>query len=242
MQLGSDLSKGAYKLFGVVTSDFDIHDQDIDAVTAHDVWDIQSNALLKHPVKTTKAIVIHNLVNVLRQNDDDTLSFGYTKTDEISIGIYSDVYDQMFRCGDFLVSDGEVVDFDGLIVPCNEMIGISLLESDPVLNDGFTILIPCQVQDKDYDMLIRGSSDITKTTQTAVDITDFLAGFNYILTKSIVGAPVASVLEMAEWIAWGIDFSADWLSDSDAFYKLHVSGIEVDAAEIVIDHRITKGL
>ena len=81
-------------------------------------------------------------MNVLRQNDYDPVLT--TETDEISIGIYSDAYDQMFRCGDFLVTDGEVVDFGELVVPCNDMIGVTLLESDTMFNDGYTTMIPCQ--------------------------------------------------------------------------------------------------
>ena len=87
-------------MFGIVTSGKDVHDQQINAVDEYDVYDITSNAV-STDVRTTKAIVIHNLVNVLRHNDEDSLSTTSNVGDEISIGIYSDAYDQMFRCGDF---------------------------------------------------------------------------------------------------------------------------------------------
>lgn len=77
----------------------------------------------------------------------------------------------MFRCGDYYLTHGELVDFGDLIIPCKERIGVSILESDPFFNDGMTVLIPCEPQEKDYDLLIRASRDYMKTTQTIADVT-----------------------------------------------------------------------
>jgi hypothetical protein len=75
-----------------------------------------------------------------------------------------------------------------------------------------------------------------------VDVTGFANDFTKTIGKIGFGKAILPYVETAELVAKAIDFSADWLADSDAFYKLHVSGIVVDEAEIVMDHRIKKDL
>jgi hypothetical protein len=56
----------------------------------------------------------------------------------------SDVIGQMFKCGKFKFSAGDVIDFNDLIVPCNELVTVTLTELDGYQNDGHTVLIPCR--------------------------------------------------------------------------------------------------
>jgi hypothetical protein len=56
----------------------------------------------------------------------------------------SDVIGQMFKCGKFKFSPGDVIDFNDLIVPCNELVTVTLTELDGYQNDGHTVLIPCR--------------------------------------------------------------------------------------------------
>lgn len=86
--------------------------------------------------ETTNSIEIDYLVNPFEVND-------YWGEDEITLAIYSDVYDQMFKCGQFKLKSGDAIDFKGLRIPCQYMVGITLLESDDIYNDGKTIMVPC---------------------------------------------------------------------------------------------------
>jgi hypothetical protein len=49
----------------------------------------------------------------------------------------------MFRCGEFSILGGDVIDFGGLVVPCNEFVAVSIKESDFTYHDGQTMMIPC---------------------------------------------------------------------------------------------------
>ena len=57
----------------------------------------------------------------------------------------------MFKCGKFEMHGGDAIDFGGLVVPCREMIAISLEETDFSNDDGKTMMIPCAVQNQDFD-------------------------------------------------------------------------------------------
>ena len=77
------------------------------------------------------------MINAFNVND-------ITQTDELSISVYSDVVGQMFKCGEYSFSSGDIVDFKDLVVPCNEVVIVTLAEHDSLFNDGHTVLIPCR--------------------------------------------------------------------------------------------------
>lgn len=77
------------------------------------------------------------LMNVFNTND-------VVGQDELSISIMSDVVGSMFKCGKFKFSAGDLIDFDDLIVPCNELVTVTLTELDGYQDDGHTVLIPCK--------------------------------------------------------------------------------------------------
>jgi hypothetical protein len=53
----------------------------------------------------------------------------------------------MFKCGKFELHGGDAIDFGGLVIPCREVIAVSLLEIDDLNpNEGNTMLIPCATQ------------------------------------------------------------------------------------------------
>lgn len=94
-----------------------------------------------------KALKLNHLINPFHRND-----VNYDE-DEINVAIYSDVYDQMFKCGRFEIHGGDAIDFGGLVVPCREMIAISLEEVDISMDDGKTMIIPCAMQNQDFDYI-----------------------------------------------------------------------------------------
>lgn len=74
--------------------------------------------------------------------------------DEMNIAIYSDVYDQMFNCGEYKILGGDVIDFGGLVVPCRETVAISIKDSDFSYDDGQTMLISCSTYNQKVDFML----------------------------------------------------------------------------------------
>ena len=104
----------------------------------HEIDSEKSNKIDNDEIKESKnAIKLEYLLNPFHLNDEAT------EYDEMNIAIYSDVYDQMFTCGEYRVLGGDVIDFGGLVVPCNEMVAISIKDSDFSYDDGQTMLISC---------------------------------------------------------------------------------------------------
>jgi hypothetical protein len=125
---------GHYKVFGKMTDKGDINQA---SHSAYLVDADESNEIKNKDVKATKAIKLEYLLNPFHLNDQKG------DYDEMNIAVYSDVYQQMFRCGEHQILGGDVIDFGGLVVPCNEFVTVSILEDDLTYHDGKTMLIPC---------------------------------------------------------------------------------------------------
>lgn len=69
----------------------------------------------------------------------------------------------MFKCGEFEMHGGDAIDFGGLVVPCREMIAISIQETDSSYDDGRTMIVPCAVQNQDFDFLLTDQDDTLRT-------------------------------------------------------------------------------
>lgn len=82
-------------------------------------------------------MILKSLINVFNVND-------LTGGDEISISIYSDVMDDMFKCGQYHFRSGDAVDFHNLFVPCSEVLTVTLTEYDGTINSGHTVFVPCR--------------------------------------------------------------------------------------------------
>ena len=82
--------------------------------------------------------------------------------DELSISIYSDVVGEMFKCGEYSFSSGDIVDFKDLVVPCNEVVTVTLTEHDSLFNDGHTVLIPCRPNSEQTVDLIVPKGEISQ--------------------------------------------------------------------------------
>ena len=123
---------------------------------------------------SSKAAILKTLINSFTVND---LEGG----DEISISIYSDVIDDMFKCGQYHFRSGDAVDLHNLVVPCRDLITITLSEKDGKLSNGHTVLVPCNSNsDMTVDLIIpRGSIQKTVDRVQGVNtIFDFLNMFN----------------------------------------------------------------
>jgi hypothetical protein len=108
----------------------------------HEVFsphDIEFNSLNQIALGKTssKAMIFKTMINAFNTNDMNGV-------DELSVSIYSDVVGDMFKCGEFIFKSGDVVDFKDLVVPCNEIVTVTLTEHDSLFNDGHTVLIPCR--------------------------------------------------------------------------------------------------
>ena len=56
---------------------------------------------------STKVMKIKSLINPFNSND-------YMNGDKISISIFSDTIGKMFKCGDFTMYKGDMIDFNDL--------------------------------------------------------------------------------------------------------------------------------
>lgn len=138
VQLAFDYEgEGVYQAFGKMTEKGTINQA---THSTHQINSEDSNEVKKAEAKGTRAIKLDYLLNPFHLNDASG------DQDEMNIAVYSDVYEQMFRCGEFPVRGGDVIDFGGLVVPCNEFVTVSLQEKDLTYHDGKTMLVPCAAQ------------------------------------------------------------------------------------------------
>lgn len=222
LDLKFDSSKGPghYKVFGKMTEKGDINQA---THTAHQVDDDDSNEIKNADVKATKAIKLEYLLNPFHLNDE---TGGY---DEMNIAVYSDVYQQMFRCGEFKILGGDVIDFDGLVVPCNEFVTVSILEDDLTFHDGKSMLIPCAAQTQTFDFMLNDKHDVGVSFKSQDMYARQMNAFNPAFdTKPICRLSSALV---------GKDMGKEHgiLKERDAFYQLEVSGMQ--DSDIKLDSR-----
>ena len=64
--------------------------------------------------------------------------------DELLISVYSDVIGSIFTCSTYKVKKRSLIDFQGLTVPCKEVVTITLIEKDWMFNDGHTVMVSCR--------------------------------------------------------------------------------------------------
>jgi len=57
--------------------------------------------------------------------------------------IYSDILDQMFKCGAFSLTQGGLINFYGLEIPCQNYIILNLVDTNAGTHDGTIIRYPC---------------------------------------------------------------------------------------------------
>lgn len=123
---------------------------------------------------SNKAVLLKTLVNTFNVNDIEG-------GDEVSLSIYSDVVNDMFKCGQFNFRSGDAVDFDNLMIPCRELITVTLTESDGTSSDGHTVLVPCNANSEmTIDLVIpKGNLATIVDKQTSIEkIINFFNTFN----------------------------------------------------------------
>lgn len=95
------------------------------------------------------------MINAFNTND-------LNQADELSVSVYSDVLGSMFKCGEYTFQSGDIVDFKDLVVPCNEIVTVTLTEHDSLFNDGHTVLIPCRPNSQQTVDLIVPKGEISR--------------------------------------------------------------------------------
>lgn len=120
--------------------------------------------------KFNKTVGLRTIVNKAGINDR------ISNSDDINVYIYSDVLNQMFKCGEFSVKTAGIIDFNDLQVPCSNYIIVTLLESDYLKNDGLTVRIPCFMEGKQTtDFVIKGG-DIKRAQSFATEAINTFVG------------------------------------------------------------------
>lgn len=134
--------------------------------------------------------------------------------DEISMTVYSDVIDDMFKCGQFNFKSGDAVDFHDFIIPCRNLITVTLTEKDGTSSDGHTIFIPCNSNsDMTIDFVIpRGSvTTVVDKLQNVNQVFNFLNFFNP-WRETAIGVQLSSTV-----------------SELSVFTQIDTSGLENEA-------------
>lgn len=101
--------------------------------------------------------------------------------DELSLSIYSDAIDDMFKCGQYHFRAGDAVDFHDLVVPCRDLITVTLTEMDGSSSDGHTVFVPCNSNSEmTVDLIIpKGSIKTSVDKVKSVDkVFNYLNNFN----------------------------------------------------------------
>lgn len=121
-QIGSDASKGKYRLISTISTEYTEASFKEDYKVFSPVDRKYGSFNARHFWKSSnKAIILKTLINSFSAND---LEGG----DEISISVYSDVVDDLFKCGQYHFRSGDAVDLHGLVVPCRDMVTVTLTE------------------------------------------------------------------------------------------------------------------
>jgi hypothetical protein len=99
---------------------------------------------------------LKSLINAFNVNDMEG-------GDEVSISVYSDVSDDMIKCGQYNFRSGDALDFNDLVIPCNDLITVTITEKDGTTSDGHTIMVPCNSNsDMTVDLIIPGGGKVVK--------------------------------------------------------------------------------
>jgi hypothetical protein len=174
-QLGKDPSRGKYRLISTISNDYDKPSFKEDFKVFSPVDRQYGQFLSKNYEKSSnKAVLLKTLVNTFNVNDIEG-------GDEVSLSIYSDVVDDMFKCGQYNFRSGDAVDFDNLMIPCRELITVTLTESDGTSSDGHTVFVPCNANSEmTIDLIIpKGNLATIVDKQTSIEkIINFFNTFN----------------------------------------------------------------
>jgi len=174
-QIGDDPARGKYRLISTISTDYTEPSFTEDFKVFSPV-DRDFGVLLDKDFNKTskKAVILKTLVNSFNVND-------YEGGDEISLSVYSDVIDEMFKCGQFHFRSGDVVDFNDLVVPCKDLVTITINEKDGYSSDGHTVLVPCNSNSEmTVDLVIpKGNLKTTVDKLSNVEkIFNYLSNFN----------------------------------------------------------------
>ena len=175
IQFGNDPTRGQYRLITTISNDYNEPSfKETYKVFSPVDTKYQSYAPANFEKNSYKAVVLKSLVNAFNTNDMEG-------GDEISLAVYSDVTDDIFKCGRYNFRSGDAVDFNDLVIPCREVITITLSENDGSDSDGHTILVPCNSNtEMTLDLIIHKGvwvEDVDKLTSVQ-NIISFLGQFN----------------------------------------------------------------
>ena len=178
---------------------------------------------------STKAVVMKTLLNAFNVND---LQGG----DEISISVYSDVVDDMFKCGQFNFKAGDAVDFHDLVVPCQEVITVTITELDGTKNNGHTVFVPCKVTDDMTVDLVVPKGSVDRQVDTISNINGAMSIINlfnpFFLTR--MGIQIAtSITGMGLYV-----LKASGTEEHEALYNLRIAILEDEVDWFYMDERI----
>ena len=139
----------------------------------------------------------------------------------------------MFKCGEYIFKSGDIVDFKDFIVPCNEIVTVTLTEHDSLFNDGHTVLIPCRPNSQQTVDLIVPKGEFSSNVDKIQNINDAMKIIND-QEKSSSSRPSANFNQKIK------SFGLNWLRgdeyyDREALYNIKV---EVITNSFQVDDRV----
>ena len=164
-----------------------------------------------------KAIKLKTMVNIFNTND-------LNLADEVTISVYSDAIGNMFKCGEYQFRSGDIVDFEDLEIPCNELVTMTITENDPVQNDGHTILIPCKpYADMTFDLkvpkgTVQENLDVFQNVNRTVK---YLNNWNPFPQVSVAVNAATKITDYAVPV-----LKASGTDESEALYNIRIEGVQ----------------
>lgn len=144
----------------------------------------------------------------------------------------------MFKCGEYAFRSGDIVDFEGLVVPCNEMVTVTLTEVDWAFNEGHTVLIPCRNQSEMTVDLKLPKGEVSQSLDLVQSILWALDILNKENPNPIITASLSFATRITSF-ATSTKKGSDTYQEKEAVYNLKVEGV-FNEDGFKIDQRIKE--
>jgi len=108
-----------------------------------------------------------------------------------------------------------------MVVPCNEMVAVTLVEEDGKFNDGHTVMIPCKPNSEmTVDLLIPKGGDFQNQVDSVSNVNTALGFLNIFVTNPGWNLGFGIATKILGLVTYGLDSSA--MEEKEALYNLKV--------------------
>lgn len=119
----------------------------------------------------------------------------------------------MFKCGAFSLTQGGLINFYGLEIPCQNYIILNLVDTNSGTHDGTIIRYPCFMEGhQSADLILPGPSGRSKSPKLS-DIASKLSNNTQLTLTGFTAASLAH--------EFSIGFEEGFFSEGDFLYSIH---------------------